>query len=173
LVCAVPRNRRGANNLGPFSVAIERPVPGIIGAENVGGWHFSPWAAAGTSALFRKLTSSAGPSPSGCREDILGCRLVHQRRLSPLDFFWAFVLARDLAFAAGFLLPAFSFFLAISVSLPMMIPHGWRLAKSGAFRAASCVAGPVKAGLSARPCRFGGVAARFGAIPAFVYRPIR
>jgi hypothetical protein len=48
-------------------------------------------------------------------------------------FFWDFALAHDLPFAAFFAEPAFPFFLAISVSLPMMIPHGWRLAKSGAW----------------------------------------
>jgi hypothetical protein len=37
-------------------------------------------------------------------------------------FFWAFALTRDLPFAAIFLEPAFPFFLAISVSLPMVIP---------------------------------------------------
>ncbi len=55
-------------------------------------------------------------------------------------FSWVFALARDLTFAAGFLLPAFPFFLAISVSLPMMIPHDGTWPKSG--YSASCVAGP-------------------------------
>jgi hypothetical protein len=44
--------------------------------------------------------------------------------------------------------PAFSFFLAISVSLPMVIPLRWRLTKSGEFRPASCEDGPVRAGFS-------------------------
>ncbi len=61
--------------------------------------------------------------------------------------FWAFAADR-LAFiaAALFLLPAFPFFLAISVYLPMMIPLDGVRPKCGVFRPASCVAGPVDAG---------------------------
>jgi hypothetical protein len=51
-----------------------------------------------------------------------------------------------LSAALAFLLPAFPFFLAISVSLPMMIPLDEVWPKSGAFRPASCEAGPVDAG---------------------------
>jgi hypothetical protein len=42
--------------------------------------------------------------------------------------------------------PAFPFFLAISVSLPMMIPHDGTRPKAEYSEPASCVAGPVGAG---------------------------
>ena len=44
------------------------------------------------------------------------------------------------------MLPALPFFLAISVSFPMVIPLDGAWLKSGVFRPASCVAGPVNAG---------------------------
>jgi hypothetical protein len=48
--------------------------------------------------------------------------------------FWAIAVDRmALVSALLFLLPAFPFFLAISVSLPMVIPLRWRPAKSWVF----------------------------------------